>query len=89
VQQRWRYADDELAPSERLNLEALAHDVSLLPDSFEGPPDQTAEVLLDFFDTGQIETGGAIEPAADDDGVLIGRDSAGVATHEPEQAGAS
>lgn len=87
VQQRWRYADDELSPGEGLNVEALAHDVTLLPDSFEGPPDQMAEVLLDFFGPGQPGTGGAIEPAADDDGVLIGRASA--ATHEPEQAGAS
>lgn len=87
VQQRWRYADEELAPGEGLNLEALAHDVALLPDAFEGPPDKTADVLLDFFGPGQPGMGGAIEPAADDDGVLIGR--AGAATHEPAQAGAS
>lgn len=89
VQQRWRYADDELALGEGLNLEALAHDVSLLPDAFEGPPDKTAAVLLDFFGQGQAGTGGSIEPCADDDGVLIGRDGADAATHEPEQAGAS
>jgi type IV secretion system protein VirD4 len=97
VQQRWRYADDELAPGEALNLEALAHDVALLPDAFEGPPDKTADVLLDFFGPGQAVTGGAIEPCADEDGVLftdddgglIGRDSAGGATHQPEQASAS
>jgi len=77
VQQRWRYADDELAPGEGLSLEALAHDISLLPDSFEGPPDKTAEDLLDFFSKGQpgagaaSDSGGSIEPAADDDGVLI------------------
>ena len=89
VQQRWRYADDELALGEGLNLEALAHDVSLLPDVFEGPPDKTADVLLDFFGQGQTGTGGAIEPCADEDGVLIGHDSADAGTHEPEQAGAS
>ena len=74
VQQRWRFADDELAPGEGLNLEALAHDVALLPDTFEGPPDQMADVLLDFFGPGQSESGPAnvIEPAADDDGVLMG-----------------
>ena len=32
VQQRWRYADDELAPGQKLSVEALAHDVALLPD---------------------------------------------------------
>lgn len=89
VQQRWRYADDELAPGEGLNLEALAHDVSLLPDAFEGPPDKTADVLLDFFGQGQAGTGGSIEPCADEDGVLIGRDRVDTGTHEPEQAGAS
>ena len=89
VQQRWRYADDELALGEGLNLEALAHDVSLLPDAFEGPPDKTADVLLDFFGQGQAGTGGSIEPCADEDGVLIGRDSADAGTHEPEQASAS
>jgi type IV secretion system protein VirD4 len=89
VQHRWRYADDELAPGEGLDLEALAHDVALLPDAFEGPPDQTAEVLLDFFGQGRAGTGGAIEPVADDDGVLIGRDSTAAALHEREQAGAS
>jgi type IV secretion system protein VirD4 len=89
VQQRWRYADDELAPGEGFSLEALAHDVTLLPDTFEGPPDKMAEVLLDFFGQGQPGTGGAIEPAADDDGVLIGRDGPGMEMLQPEKAGTS
>jgi type IV secretory pathway TraG/TraD family ATPase VirD4 len=82
VQQRWRYVDDELAPGEGLSLDALAHDISLLPDSFEGPPDRIAEDLLDFFSKGQpgagaaSDSGGLIEPAADDDGVLIAEASA-------------
>ncbi len=77
VQQRWRYADDDLAPGEGLNVEALAHDTSLLPDNFEGPPDKSADSLLDFFTAGRTpagaaaESGGSIEPASDDDGVLI------------------
>ena len=74
VQQRWRYADDKLAPGESLSLDALAHDVALLPDQFEGPPDKTADDLLDFFSKGQPGIpgiGGSIEPVADDDGVLI------------------
>jgi type IV secretion system protein VirD4 len=82
AQQRWRYVDDELAPGEGLSLDALAHDISLLPDSFEGPPDRIAEDLLDFFGKGQpgagaaSDSGGAIEPAVDDDGVLVAEASA-------------
>lgn len=80
VQQRWRYADDDLLPGEALSLEALAHDITLLPDEFEGPPDKTADDLLDFFSQGQPGLpgiGGSIEPVADDDGVLMsGRDVA-------------
>ena len=77
VQQRWRFADDELAPGQKLDVEMLAHDTSLLPDSFEGPPGDAADTLLDFFSPGHpgagapAEAGGSIEPAADDDGVLI------------------
>jgi type IV secretion system protein VirD4 len=70
VQQRWRYADDELAPGETLNLDALAHDVSLLPDNLEGPPEQVAESMVDFFRQGLAsaaapndDEGGSIEPA--------------------------
>jgi len=83
VQQRWRYADDELAPGEGLSLDALAHDVALLPDSYEGSPDKAADDLLDFFSGGRPAAGGvggSIEPAADDDGVLMAE------TSEPERA---
>jgi type IV secretion system protein VirD4 len=74
VQQRWRYADDELPAGQTLNLEALAHDTRLLPDSFEGPPDRVADELLTFFDHGAPGIpgiGGSIEPLADEDGVLL------------------
>ncbi len=91
VQHRWRFADDELAPGEGLSLEALAHDTTLLPDEFDGPPPQMADVLLDFFGQGQSEQGfsNAIEPAADGDGVVIGQDAVSAATPEVEQASAS
>lgn len=49
VQQRWRYADDELAPGEELRVEVLAHDVDLLPDQWDMPPAKAAEVLVNFF----------------------------------------
>jgi type IV secretion system protein VirD4 len=77
VQQRWRYADDDLAPGEGLSVEALAHDTTLLADNFEGPPDKSADSLLDFFTAGRspagavADCGGSIEPASDHDGVLI------------------
>ncbi|MBL8348651.1 MAG: type IV secretory system conjugative DNA transfer family protein [Rubrivivax sp.] len=77
VQQRWRYADDELPAGQTLSLETLAHDHTLLPDSFEGPPDKVADELLTFFDKGApgipgvSGKGGSIEPVADEDGVLL------------------
>ena len=77
VQQRWRFANDELAPGEELSVEALAHDVALLPDMFDTAPDKVADDLLNFF--GQVkpgagsagDSGGSIEAVADEDGVLI------------------
>jgi len=88
VQQRWRFADDDLAPGESLNLEALAHDITLLPDEFDGPPPRMAEVMLDFFGQAQSgqDAGGAIERAAEAEGVVIDLDSASAPT--PEQASA-
>ena len=77
VQQRWRYANDELAPGESFSLDALAHDFTQLPDNYEGSPDQIADEALNFFCQGQLapgaaaDAGGLIEPAADDDGVLM------------------
>ena len=91
VQQRWRYADDELGLGEGLSLEALAHDITLLPDNFEGPPDKSADSLLDFFTAGRspagatADSGGSIEPASDDDGVLIAEGLISEAS-APEQA---
>lgn len=89
VQQRWRFADDELAPGEGLSLDALAHDTTLLPDScFEGPPDKSADSLLDFFTAGRsgdgaaAGAGGSIEPASDEDGVLIADADCRIDAHE-------
>jgi type IV secretion system protein VirD4 len=71
VQQRWRYANDELAPTERLNVDALAHDLHQLPAEFEkGTPEDTADILVRFFGE-DPKTGGAVEPTPDHDGVLI------------------
>jgi type IV secretion system protein VirD4 len=77
VQERWRYADDELAPGEGLDIDQLAYDLSRLPELPEladATPGQVADTVLDFIagpEPGHHATGGAVEPAADDDGVLI------------------
>jgi type IV secretion system protein VirD4 len=45
-----------------------------LPELADGTPDQVAETVLDFIvgpRPGHPASGGAVEPAADDDGVLI------------------
>ena len=78
VQQRWRYADDELAPGEQLNIEQLAHDLSVLPDLADKTPDEILAAVLALFD-GQAPEGGSVEAAADDDGVL----SAEISPTEP------
>ncbi len=85
VQQRWRYADDELAPSDSLDYEQLAYDMSRLPELADGEPGQLAESVLDFMvgpRPGGAVIGGAIEAAADEDGVLLG-DEDGVRLAEP------
>jgi len=74
VQERWRYADDELAPGESLDVEQLAYDLSRLPELADGTPGQVADTVLDFIlgpEPGLTAAGGVVEPAADDDGVLI------------------
>ena len=86
VQQRWRYANDDLASNDTLCMEALAHDFNNLPDLLRTAPGELADAMLDRFtpETTMVRTvepigteapsqfqGGWIEPAADDDGVLI------------------
>jgi type IV secretion system protein VirD4 len=80
VQQRWRFADDELAPGQTIAAENLAHDLSALPDGQQlanTSPASLAETLLNFFGGtgsgtgGASDEGGAIEAVADDDGVLM------------------
>jgi type IV secretion system protein VirD4 len=75
VQERWRYANDELDLGDSLDYEQLAYDMSRLPDLVDGEPGQVAEGVLDFFAgtrPGGAVVGGAIEAAADEDGVLLG-----------------
>lgn len=70
VQRRWQ-AVDELAAGVGLDVEALAYDLGRLPDLQTLSPEQVAEVMLDFFGTPTANIGGAVEAAADDDGVLL------------------
>jgi type IV secretion system protein VirD4 len=69
VQQRWRYADDELACGETLRVDELAHDLTQLPDGLEASPDKVAEVVLNFFaqSLAAHSGGGSIEPAYEGD----------------------
>jgi type IV secretion system protein VirD4 len=85
VQQRWRYAEDELAPGDSLDYEQLAYDMSRLPELADGEPGEVAEGVLDFMlgpRPGGAAIGGAIEAAADDDGVMLS-DEDGVRLAEP------
>jgi type IV secretion system protein VirD4 len=75
VQQRWHIAADELAPGESVAIDALAHDLTQLPERLDGDPDRLAEILLDFFGASGATpsgTGGAIEAMPGDDGMLTG-----------------
>jgi type IV secretion system protein VirD4 len=74
VQQRWRYADDELGPGETIEAQRLNCDLSLLPDRLDGTPDQVAETVMNFLTRDSSSGAGvcnSIEPVADEDGVLI------------------
>lgn len=73
VQGRWRYADEDLAPGERLCVDQLAYDMSRLPDLSDKPPEEVAEAVLQFLceEATTNAVGGAIESLPDEDGVLI------------------
>ena len=84
VQERWRYADDELGPGDGLDYEQLAYDMSRLPELTDGEPGQVAEGVLDFMvgpRQGGTPIGGAIEAVADEDGVLLSEDSGAFIAH--------
>lgn len=73
AQDRWRYLDDELRPGESLDIDTLAHDLSQLSFGPDDDPDRIAETLMAVFTEAQGASlvGGAVEPLADEDGVLI------------------
>jgi type IV secretion system protein VirD4 len=72
-QQRWRYAAEDLAPGETLEVQEMAHDVSQLPELTDKSTEEVAEAVVQFFATSNADAspGGAIEDATDDASVLI------------------
>ncbi len=74
VQQRWHYADDELAPGRQLRVDMLADDFRTLPDLLHTSPSELADAFLNRMlatEPAAATRGGWIEPAADEDGVLL------------------
>ncbi|WP_271009268.1 type IV secretory system conjugative DNA transfer family protein [Paucibacter sp. B51] len=74
IQERWRYADDNLPDEKTIQVEDMAYNLSALPDQLTGSPEDIASLLLDFLEgagAAQDGTGGQIEPLGDTDGVLI------------------
>lgn len=72
VQQRWRFAEDELPPGQTsMDIGVLNHDVKLTKDQMEGPPEKLAETCIGFFDDGleAVGEGGSIEPVEEIDEV--------------------
>jgi type IV secretion system protein VirD4 len=72
VQQRWRFAEDELPPGQTsMDIGVLNHDVKLTKDQMEGPPEKLAETCIGFFDDGleAVGEGGSIEPIEEIDEV--------------------
>jgi type IV secretion system protein VirD4 len=83
VQQRWREVEDELPPGEALDIGALAHDLTDLPDLNVGPVANVAETLLNFFAPSPAASGGAIDAVPDNDGVLADAPAPAECTVEP------
>ena len=72
VQQRWRFAEDELPPGQTsMDIGVLNHDVKLTKDQMEGPPEKLAETCIGFFDDGleAVGEGGSIEQVEEIDEV--------------------
>ncbi|ACB33134.1 TRAG family protein [Leptothrix cholodnii SP-6] len=86
VQQRWRLVEGDLAPDETVSIERLAHDINQLPDHFtELSAQQMADACLDFFSEKEAQpSGGTVEAAADEEGVLISNDVAREAAPTPD-----
>jgi type IV secretion system protein VirD4 len=71
VQQRWRYADEDVAADESFSVERLAQDFSDLPELGQNPSqDEITALVNNFFDRTNVgdsatPPGGLVEPAED------------------------
>ena len=80
TQQRWRVLDGDDEVTEGLSVDALAHDLSALPQTLDASPDDIAKTILAVFCDDTVPAsagstdGGAIEPLPDADGVLLHAD---------------
>jgi type IV secretion system protein VirD4 len=55
VQQRWRYADEDLSDGSSLSIERLAHDFPNLPSLAEnGSPEEIKRFVDAFFDQTRV-----------------------------------
>lgn len=72
-QQRWRYAADDLAPGETLEIQQLAHDLSQLPELVDKSTEEIAEAVVQFFEMSNADArlGGVIEAATDEEDILV------------------
>ena len=75
VQQRLAWAPDEIDLDQGLRLEQLAVDPAGLPDfAAAASPVDVAAAIDQFFDATRLSapaSGGTVEPAADEDGVMV------------------
>ena len=73
VQQRWRHADEELAPGDSIEVRSLAYDLGRL-GPLDGTVDEIAEAVVAFLaddGAGASAAGGTVEVIPDEDGVLL------------------
>ena len=91
VQHRWRFAADELAPGETINVAALDAAILTAAGDLGRPADEVADAILNAFEPGKPADrhstsgghdygggeGGAVEPEPDEDGVLPSEDIGG------------
>jgi type IV secretion system protein VirD4 len=71
VQERWRYANDELPVDEGLDADALAHDLSRLPDLTGKSAEEIVAAIFELLDADVTHCirGGAIEAVHDEEGI--------------------
>jgi type IV secretion system protein VirD4 len=85
VQQRWRYADDELAEGEAIDLNTLDLDISAMCDFGSATTPESMNQYLDaFFDKTKVKPAG--HPVEEPAGGTIQPDSAADAEFESAQA---